>query len=407
MTRPFSFSRTCPASKGSIMPCCSDIRRIHLSDLMLMVNSRFQLVGKLGRSLPCPLVAVEVLESGSRSLPPLVLGRSRDGFQIPEKPLLTAHSSGLKYRNTGDSPAEIALPRGQLCTYPSGNIAIPPRHFRIRFGHHRGLTAVGLFADGHVQGQLAQQDGFVFFRDAFAAAVAEEGFFVAAVGADVHAHVFDHADDRDVDFAEHFDAFFTVQQGDVLRGGDDDGAGYRDFLAQGELDVAGAGGHVYDEVVELIPQGLLEQLHDGAADHRAAPGHGGFVSGDEGHGVGLQAVGGDGYEVFVFAHVRALAFGDAEHHADAGAVDVGIQDSNPGTFGVQGQGEVDGGGGFAHAAFARGNGDDVFHARYGGDVFVDLAGVDFLGHVDFCAFNAAYKFEGVGDDLFQAAGDAF
>src|SRR5690554_4289442 len=59
MTRPFSFSRTCPASKGSIMPCCSDIRRIHLSDLMLMVNSRFQLVGKLGRSLPCPLVPVE------------------------------------------------------------------------------------------------------------------------------------------------------------------------------------------------------------------------------------------------------------------------------------------------------------------------------------------------------------
>ena len=40
------------------------------------------------------------------------------------------------------------------------------------------------------------------------------------------------------------------------------------------------------------------------------------------------------------------------------------------------------------------------------EVFVDFAGVDFLAHVDFGAFNAGDKFQGIGDDLFQAAGDA-
>src|SRR5690554_8066175 len=98
---------------------------------------------------------------------------------------------------------------------------------------------------------------------------------MAAAGADVDAHVLDYAQHRDVDFAEHFDAFFAVQQGDVLGGSDDDGADDRDFLGQGELDVAGAGGHVDDEVVEFVPEGLLEQLHDDAADHGAAPDHGG------------------------------------------------------------------------------------------------------------------------------------
>ena len=56
-----------------------------------------------------------------------------------------------------------------------------------------------MFADGHVQGQLAEERCVVFLGNAFAAAVAEEGLFVAAVAADVDAHVFDDADHRDVE----------------------------------------------------------------------------------------------------------------------------------------------------------------------------------------------------------------
>ncbi len=148
----------------------------------------------------------------------------------------------LSHGNAGDRTGKIPLAGGQLRPYPSGDIPVTTGHFGIRFGDHRGGAAIGLFADGHVQGQLAEERCVVFLGNAFAAAVAEEGLFVAAVAADVDAHVFDNAQHGDVDFAEHFDAFFAVQQGDVLRGGDDDGAGYRDFLGEGELDVAGARG---------------------------------------------------------------------------------------------------------------------------------------------------------------------
>ena len=230
---------------------------------------------------------------------------------------------------------------------------------------------------------------------------------MAAVAADVDAHVFDHAKHRDVDFAEHFDAFLAVQQGDVLGCGDDDGAGYRDFLGQGELDVAGAGGHVDNEVVEFVPEGLLQQLHHGAADHGAAPDHGGFLGDDEGHGVGLESVGVHGDEVFVFAGIRAFTFRHAEHHADAGAVDVGVEDADPCTFGLESQSQVDGGGGFADTALAGGDGDDVFHAGDRGQVFLDFVGVDFLAHVDVHVLDTIDVFQGVTDQLFQGACDAF
>ena len=71
-----------------------------------------------------------------------------------------------------------------------------------------------------------------------------------------------------------------------------------------------------------------------------------------------------GDEVFVFAGVRAFAFGHAEHHADAGAVDVGVEDANPCAFGLECQSQVDGGGGFTDATLARRDSDDVFHAGY-------------------------------------------
>ncbi len=167
------------------------------------------------------------------------------------------------------------------------------------------------------------------------------------------------------------------------------------------------GGHVDDEVVEFIPEGLLEQLHHGATDHGAAPDHGGFLGDDEGHGVGLEAVSVHGDEVFVFASVRAFAFGHAEHHADAGAVDVGVEDADPGAFGLERQSEVDGGGGFTDATLAGGDGDDVFHAGHRGQVFLDFVGVDFLAYVDVHIFYPVDVFQGVAHQLFQGAGDAF
>src|SRR5439155_4942737 len=51
---------------------------------------------------------------------------------------------------------------------------------------------------------------------------------------------------------------------------------------------------------------------------------------------------------------------EAEHHRDAGAVDVGVHQAHAPALHVQGQGEVGGHGRFADAALAAGDGDEVF-----------------------------------------------
>ena len=89
------------------------------------------------------------------------------------------------------------------------------------------------------------------------AAVAEDVLGVAAVRADVDAHVLDDADDRHADLLEHLEALARVDQRDVLRRGDDHGAGDRHLLRQRQLDVAGARRHVDDQVVEIAPVRVL------------------------------------------------------------------------------------------------------------------------------------------------------
>ncbi len=61
-----------------------------------------------------------------------------------------------------------------------------------------------------------------------------------------------------------------------------------------------------------------------------------------------------------------LAVGHAQHGGLAGAVKVGIEHAHACAHARHGHGQIGGGGGFAHAAFARSHGDDVFHAFDGG-----------------------------------------
>jgi hypothetical protein len=53
----------------------------------------------------------------------------------------------------------------------------------------------------------------------------------------------------------------------------------------------------------------------------------------------------------------------ARQERERGTVDVGVEDADLGAAGEQGQGEVDRGRALADAALARGDGDDVAHAR--------------------------------------------
>ena len=192
---------------------------------------------------------------------------------------------------------------------------------------------------------------------AFATVGPEDVFAVATVGATVDGHVFDDAQDGHADLLEHAQALARVQQGDVLRRGDDDGAGQRHALAQRERDVAGARRHVDQQVVQIPPVGLVEQLIQGLGGHRPAPDHGlvGFDQEADAHHLHTVVL----HRLDGLAVGTLGAAGDTHHHGLAGAVDVGIQDAHAGAFGGQGQRQVDGRGALAHAALARSHGNDA------------------------------------------------
>ena len=61
------------------------------------------------------------------------------------------------------------------------------------------------------------------------------------------------------------------------RRGYDDGATYGDSLAQRQLDIAGARRQVYDQVIEVVPVGVVQQLFERAGHHRATPNHRRFL----------------------------------------------------------------------------------------------------------------------------------
>ena len=66
----------------------------------------------------------------------------------------------------------------------------------------------------------------------------------------------------DVELLIHPDGPARVGQRHRLRRGDHDRAGHGHRLAQAERDVAGARRHVDDQVVEIVPRHLAEELLD-------------------------------------------------------------------------------------------------------------------------------------------------
>jgi hypothetical protein len=199
-------------------------------------------------------------------------------------------------------------------------------------------------------------------RHARPATRAEQVFDVAAVAADVHAHVLHHTQHRHVHLLEHLEPLARVGQGNVLRCGDDDGAGNGNTLRQCELDVTRARGHVDDQVVEVTPIGIPEQLRQCLSHHRAAPDHGllGIDQKTDGHG--HQAMRRQRLDAFAVGRGRPLAR-EAQHDGLAGPVDVGVEDADPGALVRPGKRQVCGDCGLADAALARCHGYDVAYTR--------------------------------------------
>ena len=164
------------------------------------------------------------------------------------------------------------------------------------------------------------------------------------------------------DLLEHLEALARIDQRDVLRRGHDHRAGHRHLLRERQLDVAGAGRHVDDEVVDLAPVRVLQQLLERLRDHRAAPDHRRVLVDHEADRHRLHAVRLHRLERLAVVGLRAA--GDAEHRRLRRPVDVGVEDADGGAFRRQREREVHRGGGLAHAALAARHGDDVLHAGH-------------------------------------------
>ena len=121
--------------------------------------------------------------------------------------------------------------------------------------------------------------------------------------------------------------------------------------------IAGAGGQIDDEVVEFAPIDLLQKLANDLVQHGTAHHHGLVARRDVADGDGLDAVRQVGLDLVVRADHGLLR--RAHHRGDIGAVDVCVDQADALAQLGEGDGEVDGDGGFADAAFAGTNSDDL------------------------------------------------
>ena len=85
---------------------------------------------------------------------------------------------------------------------------------------------------------------------------------MAAGGTAVTGHVLDHAEHAHIHFAEHGDGAAGIDEGEILRGGDDERAIGLELLRERELHVAGAGRQIDDQHVERAPITLLDHLDE-------------------------------------------------------------------------------------------------------------------------------------------------
>lgn len=217
-------------------------------------------------------------------------------------------------------------------------------------GESDGVAFVSAFADSEFDRDLGEEGDAEAFGFMFAAAFAKDVVDVAVVGANEVAHVFNEADDGDVDLGEHGGGFPCVDEGDFLRGGNDDGAIKRYGLHDGELDVTGAWRKVQDEVVQLIPGDLAEELLGVAGGDGAANNDGRVVAEKKAHGDDLKAMLFNGDDLLSIV-LHGLLIG-AHHERDAGAIEIAVAEADTGAGLSESDGEIGGDGAFAHSTFA-------------------------------------------------------
>src|SRR3954467_748209 len=132
-------------------------------------------------------------------------------------------------------------------------------------------TRVTALANDRVDRDLTEERHTVLLRRAPPATFAEDRGDGAAARADEPTHVLDDADDRRLHLLEHLQTLDRIGQGDILRRGDDDCTGEGNLLRQRQLHVAGTRRQVDYQVVEILPEDIVQKLGDQLRNQRAAP----------------------------------------------------------------------------------------------------------------------------------------
>jgi hypothetical protein len=108
-------------------------------------------------------------------------------------------------------------------------------------------------------------------------------YFMArtALGTDEITHVLDDPKDGNINFPKHAKALAGIDEGQILRGLNNNGARQRGLLGKGELNITSARRHIDNEAIEFTPDHLAEHLHEPVevavvarvgAEHRVAEG---------------------------------------------------------------------------------------------------------------------------------------
>ena len=145
---------------------------------------------------------------------------------------------------------------------------------------HQRRSGVGMLAELLRERHLADQRHAEVVGQELAAALAEDRKSLT-VGSGEAGHVLDHAEQLEVDLARHLGGAAGHRLGGRLGRGHDQHLRLGQELGEGHRDVAGAGRKVQQEVVELSPVDVLEELLDRLVEHRTAPDDGGVVLEEE------------------------------------------------------------------------------------------------------------------------------
>ena len=145
---------------------------------------------------------------------------------------------------------------------------------RVGLGEDQRLAGVGVRAELLGERDLAEQRDVELVGQELAAALAEDREALAVGGREA-GHVLDHPEHLEVDLGGHLGRAGGDRLRRRLRRRDDHDLRLRQQLSEGHRDVAGARRKVEQQVVELAPGDVLEELLDRLVEHRAAPDDGG------------------------------------------------------------------------------------------------------------------------------------